>query len=169
MLENREIILNLRKERKTYQEIGVLLGVSKQRIEQVCKRLGIKKTPKILKEPISYIEKKRELLLKFHLKDELSGCWNWTRSKAPTGYGATSFLGRRAYTHRVAYHIFKDQSFPVFQDGRNESSSIHICHTCDNPSCINPDHLWAGTPEENMKDRDLKKRDKHSKTIDINY
>ncbi|MGY6156641.1 HNH endonuclease signature motif containing protein [Paraburkholderia graminis] len=72
-------------------------------------------------------------------------CWEWTASRNKGGYGqAICWLKTHGtiLAHRLSYIHFKGP-IPVGHD---------ICHTCDNPSCINPDHLWDGTPKENMRD-----------------
>jgi len=70
------------------------------------------------------------------------GCWNWTWYKDPNGYGKVTIDLRTWLTHRVSYIVFKGE-FP---------DEMFICHHCDNPSCINPDHLFVGTMSDNMKD-----------------
>lgn len=159
MKVDKKQLVGLRKERKTYGEIGDLFGVTKQYIQALCKDLGIKKGALPTKTP--YSEKRRKYLLNNYKENKETGCWEWTRCKYPSGYGAMSFMCKRAYVHRVAYCLLKDPTFLVFQEGRNKEDSIHVCHSCDNPSCINPEHLWIGNPQENMKDRDSKQRGKN--------
>lgn len=74
------------------------------------------------------------------------GCWTWTGALTRGGYGhirvweVDKWVMRRA--HRVSYRIFKDDFDP----------SLLVLHECDNPSCINPDHLRQGTHSDNNKD-----------------
>lgn len=160
MLENKELITKLRKERKTYSEIGELLGVTRQRIQQVCKKLNIQKAQREPKK--TYLEKKKEAFISRINKTD-TACWEWTGAKLPSSYGILSFYGQRTYAHRVSYLLFKDPTFKLFQEGRNKEDSQHILHTCDNPSCVNPEHLKIGTPGENMKDRDSKGRNRYQR------
>lgn len=69
-------------------------------------------------------------------------CWEWQRSRNQHGYGTLTVKGRRAYAHRLAYELAKGP-IPL---------GMHILHECDNPRCINPDHLIAGTQSKNMAD-----------------
>ncbi len=78
-----------------------------------------------------------------------SGCWEWSgyRTRA-MGYGRMRFNGKGAYTHRVAYELANG---PI-------PGGFCVCHSCDNPMCCNPAHLWLGTRSENIADRDAKGR-----------
>lgn len=71
-----------------------------------------------------------------------NGCWLWTGCGAGNGYGSAYFNGRSEGAHRVSYKIYKGG----IPDG------LQINHKCDVPRCVNPDHLYAGTHQENMKD-----------------
>ena len=156
------MLADLRKNRVTYGEIGELFGVTRQHIQALCKELGIRKGS--LPPKIPYSEKRRRFLLSNYKENPTTGCWEWTKAKSPAGYGIMSFMCQRAYTHRVAYCLLKDPTFLVFQEGRNKEDSVHVCHSCDNPGCINPEHLWIGNPQDNMKDRDEKKKERNSKS-----
>lgn len=90
------------------------------------------------------------LLLRFVTKvhEATSGCLEWQGAKNRSGYGVINCGDRTRLAHRVAYRLYVG---PV-PDG------MQVCHSCDNPSCVNPDHLWAGTNMDNVKDRDQKGR-----------
>jgi hypothetical protein len=81
-----------------------------------------------------------------------SGCWIWNRSKLPTGYGIF-YAGRKiqTYAHRFSYSAFNGEI----------PEGMHVCHSCDNPSCVNPAHLWVGTANDNIRDCMAKGRDVH--------
>lgn len=81
---------------------------------------------------------------RFWAKVEKSdGCWLWLASKFQHGYGsATVDGGRRENAHRVAWRLIRG-SIP---------KGMFVLHRCDNPACVNPDHLWLGTQTDNMRD-----------------
>lgn len=94
----------------------------------------------------------KELKEKFLQKvEKTESCWLWIgnkRNKNRDSYGVMSFLGKKVDTHRIAYILFKG-SIP---DG------MYVCHTCDVKLCVNPDHLWLGTQQQNMQDAKKKGR-----------
>lgn len=71
-----------------------------------------------------------------------SGCWEWTGSRKPTGYGLFRMDGATKRVHRLSAQDSKG----------NVPDALHVLHTCDNPSCVYPNHLYFGTHQENMKD-----------------
>jgi hypothetical protein len=74
-------------------------------------------------------------------------CWDWKLSKHKQGYGKVQTSGvngrRKVLAHKVAYEL----TYGPMADG-------NFClHTCDNPSCCNPNHLYEGTQKDNVRDR----------------
>jgi hypothetical protein len=80
-----------------------------------------------------------------------SGCWEWQGFvQKSTGYGNICVNDYPILTHRYAYTVFVG---PI-------PKGLHICHRCDNRQCCNPDHLFAGTVQDNMDDCVAKGRKK---------
>lgn len=75
--------------------------------------------------------------------NEITGCWEWKRATNNIGYGMFRWAtGIMRTAHRVSYELFKG---PI-------PKGLVVCHTCDNPKCVNPDHLWLGTMKDNHTD-----------------
>lgn len=80
-------------------------------------------------------------------------CWEWNAGKFTDGYGCFHFEGKEIGAHRAAWRI---------HNGPIPNGAL-VCHHCDNPGCVNPDHLFLGTVTDNNHDRDKKGRGhKHS-------
>ena len=77
-------------------------------------------------------------------------CWHWTGATNDFGYGRMTSGGRLQVAHRLSWQAFKGQ----IPDGQ------YVLHKCDNPSCINPDHLWLGTYSDNLRDAWAKGRNR---------
>lgn len=91
----------------------------------------------------------------FRLNSDLIGdCWLWNRCKSKLGYGHAKFKGKHWTAHRLAYTLLK---------GPIPKGKI-VCHSCDNPACVNPAHLWLGTHKENTRNAIAKGRLNPGKT-----
>lgn len=81
--------------------------------------------------------------------DKITGCWNWTANIDINGYAHGSYQIENK-RERKAYHI----SFYIYNGYR----ASYICHTCDNKLCVNPQHLYEGSPKTNAEDRTIRER-----------
>lgn len=79
------------------------------------------------------------------------GCWLWTRSKSPDGYGWASYKNRTCQAHRLVYTFARG---PV-------PEGLHLDHLCRVRHCVNPDHLEPVTPRENLARGDTPTAWKH--------
>src|SRR4051812_17585161 len=74
-----------------------------------------------------------------------NGCWEWIGARNPKGYGMISIDSRMYVVHRIMAELYL---------GLDPSDkNAHVRHSCDNPSCFNPEHLLVGTNDDNVQDR----------------
>lgn len=89
-------------------------------------------------------------------------CWEWALGRTPAGYGrvTTTVDGEKYYmAHRLAYRV---------ATGQHPGKAL-VCHTCDNPPCCNPAHLFLGTPQDNVSDMVRKQRHRTGRGEDRSY
>lgn len=76
--------------------------------------------------------------------EKTATCWIWKGATNRRGYGKICFKGNKtAGAHRVSYELFTGE---IPEDK-------YVCHSCDNPRCVNPDHLWVGSAQDNKMDQ----------------
>lgn len=76
------------------------------------------------------------------------GCWLWQGTMLSQGYGCFKIAGKMYKAHRIAY-VYLKGAIPT---------GLVLCHTCDNPRCVRPDHLFLGTTMDNVQDAKKKGR-----------
>lgn len=88
---------------------------------------------------------------------KVGDCWIWQASFDKDGYGKFWFSNETIGAHRAIWELLH---------GKNSKNMV-VCHSCDNPCCVNPDHLFLGTNAVNMADRDSKDRQAKGEKIKL--
>lgn len=107
---------------------------------------------------IAPVKTREELMQSFETKfRKTDSCWEWTGRKSPTGYGYF-YMGKAwpggtkgCYASRASYALYKGEI----------TKGLFVCHTCDNPGCVNPEHLFLGTCKDNVDD--MIRKGRHSR------
>lgn len=93
--------------------------------------------------------KKKDWQERFWVKvDKTENCWEWRGSKDINSYGKFWYKEKSRKAHNVIWEAVNNE----------ELLGRHVLHSCDNPGCVNPAHLFVGTHVENMKDKKIKGR-----------
>lgn len=121
------------------RDLAAAFGVSRQRISQI-----------VAAEPKRSRTKPPAFWPRVQISD---GCWEWQGSRSGYGYGTMKIAGAVVYAHRFSWELHFGLIPP----------RMFVCHHCDNPPCVRPDHLFVGTATDNARDRNAKGRDRYSR------
>lgn len=97
-------------------------------------------------------ETAKDHIRRFSSPEPMSGCWLWIgavhKNQVGATYGLSFYQNRKVRAHRLSYESFNGPIPP----------GLYACHRCDVSLCVNPDHLFAGTHQDNVDDRERKGR-----------
>lgn len=145
--EARKAMMCLRRlQGQTLEQIAADYNLTRERVRQITQ--GIKKP-----HTVKVVIKKRkptdeERFWRRVQKGGPDDCWYWKGYIGPVGYGNLHFHGKSTNAHRVSYEIANGEI----------PAGICVLHKCDNSTCVNPKHLYLGSQQDNVNDREDRKR-----------
>lgn len=151
------LVEKLFREGKTPSEIRVLVpDATRHYVATIRKRTGLPPFHYTLQRGVSRSGRRVGPVsvewFKSNTVQDKKGCWNWTLSLFKDGYARVGSSMKARRVSRLIYIL----SFGPIPEGQR------ALHNCDNPRCINPDHLFLGTQKENMEDCSKKRRSRWS-------
>ncbi len=117
------------------------------------------KTVSETSNPVNFTPNQLSRFWKKISKDGENGCWKWLNAKDKDGYGKITIQATDMRAHRLSWIIHR---------GHIPKNAL-VLHTCDNPECTNPEHLYDGNNTNNMRDREARNRIQHRKGEDCNF
>lgn len=105
------------------------------------------KNKKVVLTPVVVVDVSQRFKQNYKVKE--FGCWEWFGTLDRYGYGVFKNGRKSIKAHRYSYELHYG----------NFDKKLHVLHHCDNPRCVNPDHLFLGTNRDNVADRTAKKRE----------
>lgn len=91
--------------------------------------------------------------------DKTESCWEWKSSLGKDGYGQFRLGNTMVKAHRFSFEMYNQKKI---------EAGKFICHVCDNKKCVNPEHLFEGTPKDNTQDAINKGRIKIIRNTNVN-